>query len=86
MTVELSTNKYSLVSSNIHIHTIMHKSRHNHETYSDPLEWHPHSLNLTLAVSLSTLQDNCKVSWRGIQLSNSGGGSVTTASPCIIKI
>lgn len=42
-------------------------------------DWHPQSLNLTCEFSMSTLHDSCKVSWRGMQLSNSGW--LTTALP-----
>ena len=50
-------------------------------THPGSRAWHPHSLNLTCELSVSTLQDNCRVSWRGIQLSNSGGAVVTGPPP-----
>lgn len=50
-------------------------------THPGSRAWHPHSLNLTCELSVSTLQDSCRVSWRGMQLSNSGGAVVTGPPP-----
>ena len=49
-------------------------------THSGLVERQPHSWNLTLDCSVSTLQRNCRLGSKNLQLSSGGGGVAISTS------